>query len=238
MVSEGKHRTLLSRRVDRFRLLGSNAACFPRKSDHAMEAKTRTEHPESHEYFPLPWTTHFLACMLAGARRLRTLLSSTQASISRSRIAIGSPVLASSCRSMSSTMLTSVKTVAPYGAWKSPISAELLTEKNVSFGEIAVTSCSNSTSKVVFVENRPQESGRAALLKMVIDCKTLDIKGGDTKEEDLTRGKYNVRSGVHEYGGGAVATSGKDDLFFTDYKTFDVFQITGEGEARKLTPGE
>lgn len=128
------------------------------------------------------------------------------------------------------------KTVAPYGAWKSPITADLLTQKNVSFGEIAVTSCSASSADVVFVEKRPQEKGRAALVKNTINLATLQVE--KPVERDLIGEALNVRSGVHEYGGGALATSGKDKVLLTDFVTFGVFEVDGESEPRKLTPGK
>lgn len=137
---------------------------------------------------------------------------------------------------MSSTVEEKGKVIAPYGTWTSPITADLLTQKSVSFGEIAVTRKSTSSAEIVFVENRPQEGGRAALMKKTIDL--IKLTAEDSKEEkDLTKGKYNARSGVHEYGGGALASSGEDKLLFTDYSTFGVFEVVGEGEPKELTAG-
>lgn len=139
-------------------------------------------------------------------------------------------------RNMSSFTAEKSKTVAPYGAWKSPITADLLTQKNVRLGEIAVTRTSGSSAEIVFVENRPQEGGRAALVKRTIDLATLSPN--ESKNEiDLTKEKYNARSGVHEYGGGSMASSGDDKLLFTDYNTFAVFEVKGEEEPKKLTAG-
>jgi hypothetical protein len=143
---------------------------------------------------------------------------------------------------MSTEKLTNSKIVSPYGAWKSPITAEILTQKNVGFGEIAVIYSDEDIADIVFVENRPQEGGRAALVKKTIDLRTLEVrknKGEDKGEEiDLTRGKHNARSGVHEYGGGAMTSPRRDTLIYTDYKTFDLYEVEREGEPHKLSPSE
>lgn len=130
------------------------------------------------------------------------------------------------------------KIVAPYGTWKSPITADILTQKKVVFGEIAIISNNELVADIAFVENRPQEGGRAALVKKTIDLQKLQIKTGSNEEVDLTKGKHNVRSGVHEYGGGALKSSRQGAVVYTDYKSFDVFEVEGEGEPRKLTSGK
>lgn len=104
------------------------------------------------------------------------------------------------------------RTIAPYGTWKSPITPQLLTSKAISFGEIATLTGSSSPSSIVFTENRPSEKGRTALVSLEWPLE----KSGPG--EDLTRGNHNARSGVHEYGGGAIATSNADgSIIFTDY---------------------
>ncbi|UZJ54221.1 hypothetical protein CBS101457_003541 [Exobasidium rhododendri] len=136
---------------------------------------------------------------------------------------------------MSTEKVASSITVAPYGAWKSPISAEILTQKNVAFGEIAVANCTGAKADVVFVENRPQEAGRAALIRKTIDLHTLQVEDVEGEEIDLTRGLHNARSGVHEYGGGAMMSPRRNTVMYTDYKSFNVFEVENEGEPQKLT---
>jgi hypothetical protein len=113
------------------------------------------------------------------------------------------------------------RTIAPYGTWKSPITPELLTSKAISFGELATSSLSkaHSASHLIFVENRPQEQGRASVVRWSLDKATsTTAQVGD----DLTQAKYNARSGIHEYGGGALAASSNDgSVIFTDYKPSD-----------------
>lgn len=109
------------------------------------------------------------------------------------------------------------RTVAPYGTWTSPITPEILTKSSISFGEIAVVN-SASSSHLVYVENRPEEKGRAALVS-----RDLRSKDRQTTGFDLTRGRYNTRSAVHEYGGGALAAGPEDSgvVVFSSYKPND-----------------
>ncbi|PWN21138.1 alpha/beta-hydrolase [Microstroma glucosiphilum] len=129
------------------------------------------------------------------------------------------------------------RTIAPYGTWKSPITPELLTSKAVTFGELAVPSLSKSpsASHLIFIENRPQEQGRAAVIRWSLDKSTSTTA---QVGQDLTLAKFNARSGVHEYGGGAVAASSVDgSVIFTDYKPNDwgVYRVK---DATTSTPSE
>lgn len=110
--------------------------------------------------------------------------------------------------------LGSRRTIAPYGTWSSPITPELLTSKAISFGELlTLPNPQGKASHLFYIENRPSEKGRAALISHNL---------ASAISTDLTRGQYNARSGVHEYGGGALAGSQKDgSVIFTDYKPND-----------------
>jgi dipeptidyl aminopeptidase/acylaminoacyl peptidase len=78
-------------------------------------------------------------------------------------------------------------TIAPYGAWRSPITAELVTDAHVGLGQPAL-----DRDLVYWTEARPQEDGRVVLVRQ-------DRHG----RADATPAGFNVRSRVHEYGGGA-----------------------------------
>jgi dipeptidyl aminopeptidase/acylaminoacyl peptidase len=79
-------------------------------------------------------------------------------------------------------------TIAPYGSWKSPLGAEKIASKSLGLGQIAVEG-----EEIYWSENRAAEEGR-----MVIVCR---LKNGETV--DVTPEPFNVRTRVHEYGGGA-----------------------------------
>ncbi|MBJ7449805.1 MAG: S9 family peptidase [Parachlamydiales bacterium] len=78
---------------------------------------------------------------------------------------------------------------APYGEWVSPLTAELMVSKNIQLQEMAV-----ADDGIYWIEGRPTEKGRAAL----VFCHKSGLK------EDL-QPAISLRSRVHEYGGGAMA---------------------------------
>jgi hypothetical protein len=92
------------------------------------------------------------------------------------------------------------KTVAPYGSWRSPISIERCAEAGESWFSYAVVDLDDEG--VVWIEPRPAEGGRAALMRA----------RRDGTREELTPAGFDARSRVHEYGGGAVWRLG--DAFF------------------------
>ena len=88
--------------------------------------------------------------------------------------------------------MTSVATVAPYGTWTSPISSSTVAEQGVRLGFVALDG-----DDVYWLEGRPHEGGRNALVKRSADGTIADVTPRD----------HNVRTRVHEYGGGAFIVS-------------------------------
>ena len=80
--------------------------------------------------------------------------------------------------------------IAPYGAWQSPVSTEMLTSGALRFVEIDVDG-----DDIYWVESRPDEQGRYAVMRR--------SAAGDTTE--VTGPEHSARTLVHEYGGGALA---------------------------------
>ncbi|TMD55513.1 MAG: S9 family peptidase, partial [Chloroflexi bacterium] len=83
--------------------------------------------------------------------------------------------------------------IAPYGSWKSPITAEMtIAGKNVAdpigFGQIALDG-----QDVYWIESRPEEQGRSVVMQRKADGTVVE----------RTPAPFNVRTRVHEYGGGA-----------------------------------
>jgi dipeptidyl aminopeptidase/acylaminoacyl peptidase len=91
-----------------------------------------------------------------------------------------------------------VPTVAPYGSWRSPIGGDLVAAGGVSLDEVRVAG-----ESVLWLEGRPLEGGREVVCRAAA--------GGGV--EDLTPEGFNVRSRVHEYGGGAYAVHDTTVLF-------------------------
>jgi dienelactone hydrolase len=78
--------------------------------------------------------------------------------------------------------------VAPYGTWTSPLSAATVAAAGLRLGAVQLDG-----TDVYWLEGRPQEGGRYALVKCSADGTITDVTPRD----------INVRTRVHEYGGGA-----------------------------------
>jgi len=92
------------------------------------------------------------------------------------------------------------KRKAPCGAWPSPISADAVAEGSVRLGGLALDG-----DDVYWVESRPSEQGRLALLRK-----------REGVIEEVVRAPFSVRTRVHEYGGGAFAVAGGVVIFAND----------------------
>ncbi len=89
----------------------------------------------------------------------------------------------------------------PYGSWKSPITSDLIVSGGIRLGGIQVDG-----EAIYWLEGRPSENGRNALVKW----------SADEGIEEMTPAGYNIRSRVHEYGGGAF-TVHDDTLYFSNF---------------------
>jgi dipeptidyl aminopeptidase/acylaminoacyl peptidase len=84
--------------------------------------------------------------------------------------------------------------IAPYGSWSSPISAESLTESAVGIDEVTFDG-----DDLYWLQSDPADGGRVSLWRS---------PGGSREEiNEVTPAPFNVRSRVHEYGGGAYAVA-------------------------------
>ncbi len=77
---------------------------------------------------------------------------------------------------------------SPYGSWKSPITSDLIVADTIGLGELRLDG-----DDVYWSELRPTEGGRSVIVK----------RTPDGQIQDVTPAPFNVRSRVHEYGGGA-----------------------------------
>ncbi|MBF2063481.1 MAG: S9 family peptidase [Calothrix sp. C42_A2020_038] len=78
--------------------------------------------------------------------------------------------------------------VAPYGSWKSPITTDLITGTIIGLGQIVIDG-----DDIYWSELRPTEKGRNVIVRCAPDGNICDV----------TPDGFNVRTRVHEYGGGA-----------------------------------
>ncbi|MFA4966490.1 MAG: hypothetical protein WC709_12775, partial [Thermoleophilia bacterium] len=133
------------------------------------------------------------------------------------------------------------RVVAPYGSWRSPITARLIAEAGIGLGCLQVAGGS-----LFWVEMRPLEGGRYVIVRRAPDGPVADV---------IPAGR-NARTLVHEYGGGmyAVHAAGRDPYPHSDpnpdpgltvvwsefadqrlYRT-DLLPDGSWSEARALTP--
>ena len=114
---------------------------------------------------------------------------------------------------------TAAVQTAPFGSWKSPVTAELIVGETIRLGQPRVLD-----DDVFWIEGRPQEQGRNVL----VWC------SADGRMTDLTPAPLNVRSRAHEYGGGAF-TVGRKAGFFTNDADQQVWRIRADEAPQPLT---
>ena len=114
------------------------------------------------------------------------------------------------------------KRIAPYGAWDSPVTTDLVAGKTVGLGALQA-----DEGALYWLESRPNENGRSVLVR----------RGSDGRIEDLTPAPLNVASRVHEYGGGAYLVEG-GRVVFSDKATGAVWLIDGDAPARQIAAVE
>jgi dipeptidyl aminopeptidase/acylaminoacyl peptidase len=90
---------------------------------------------------------------------------------------------------------------APYGTWKSPLTAARVTAGTLRFDHLVLDG-----QNVYWAEGRASEGGRS----VVVRCTP------DGKMRDLTPAGFNVRTRVHEYGGSAYIVD-RDVAFFSNF---------------------
>jgi dipeptidyl aminopeptidase/acylaminoacyl peptidase len=108
------------------------------------------------------------------------------------------------------------KTRAPYGTWESPVTAEMVARAGISlFGAWL------EDGVVWWLEGRPAEGGRIVLVQAT--------PGGEPT--DVTPEGFNVRTMVHEYGGGAYCVH-DGTVYFSNFDDQRLYrQVLGEAPA-------
>ncbi|WCN36748.1 S9 family peptidase [Aneurinibacillus uraniidurans] len=91
---------------------------------------------------------------------------------------------------------------APYGSWVSPITADHVVAGGISFRQIAVDETS-----VYWVESRPEENGRYAIVRYTLAT-------GETA--DILPSEFSARTLVYEYGGASIAAE-EGIVYFSNY---------------------
>jgi dipeptidyl aminopeptidase/acylaminoacyl peptidase len=108
---------------------------------------------------------------------------------------------------------------APYGSWKSPITADLIVAGTIGLGQIALDG-----ENVYWTEGRPAEGGRNVIVRRTADGKIAD----------MTPSPFNVRTRVHEYGGGTFTVS-NGTVYFSNFGDQRLYRQTPGSEPQPLT---
>jgi hypothetical protein len=111
--------------------------------------------------------------------------------------------------------------IAPYGSWKSPITSELIVGQTIALGAPLLDG-----RDVYWCEGRPLEGGCVAVVRRTPDGAIRDI----------TSPPFNVRSRVHEYGGGAYMVH-QGTVYFSSFTDNRVYALTSGTEPRPITVG-
>jgi len=108
---------------------------------------------------------------------------------------------------------------APCGSWESPITAQSIASGAVLFSELFLA----PQGTLYWLERRPQEKGRVALLSW----------NEEEGEKELLPKEFNVRTRVHEYGGGALLVD-EERVFFVNDADQQVYCLE-RGKIRQVT---
>jgi dipeptidyl aminopeptidase/acylaminoacyl peptidase len=109
---------------------------------------------------------------------------------------------------------------APYGSWKSPITADLIVAGSIGLGSVQLDG-----DDIYWIEMRPAEKGRYVVVRRTPDGQTSDV----------TPAPFNVRSRVHEYGGGAYTIS-DGEIFFCNFADQRLYRQRIGEQPQPVTP--
>jgi dipeptidyl aminopeptidase/acylaminoacyl peptidase len=112
--------------------------------------------------------------------------------------------------------------VAPYGSWRSPIAPADVARGGRRLGSATIA----ADGAVWWAEGRPAEGGRSALMRRPA--------GGEP--EEVTPAGANVRTRVHEYGGGAWKLLGSELVVYVDFADQRAYRLELGGEPVAITP--
>ena len=110
--------------------------------------------------------------------------------------------------------------IAPYGTWTSPISAKTVAEQGLRLGFVALDG-----DDIYWLEGRPQEGGRNVVVR----------RRADGTVADATPPDHNVRTRVHEYGGGAYVVS-NGVIYYSNFADQRVYRIGGSAARHTSAP--
>lgn len=112
------------------------------------------------------------------------------------------------------------KIVSSYGSWKSPITSDLITSETIGLGEIV-----QDSNDIYWLEMRPAEGGRYVIVRR--------MSNGQIK--DVTSPQFNVRTRVHEFGGGAFTVK-EGTVYFSNFNDQRLYRQNNTNQPQSITP--
>jgi dipeptidyl aminopeptidase/acylaminoacyl peptidase len=109
---------------------------------------------------------------------------------------------------------------APYGSWLSPLTSDLLVAGTVRLDQICL-----DNRNVYWLEGRPTEGGRYVIVR----------RSPNGVLTDMTPAPYNVRTRVHEYGGGSYIVA-NDIIYFSNYADQRLYRQEPGQQPQPITP--
>ncbi len=113
----------------------------------------------------------------------------------------------------------SASNIRSFGSWRSPITADIVARGALSFSELQVDG-----SDVYWLEGRPHENGRSVIVQ----------RSADGKQMDAVPQGFNVRSAVHEYGGGSYAVR-SGEIYFTNWDDQCIYRASANTLPKPVT---
>ena len=110
-------------------------------------------------------------------------------------------------------------TLAPYGSWASPLSAEALAAGGINFSDLR-----SANGRLYWVENVPARGGEVALFSF-----------GDGVTTQITPNGANVRTRVHEYGGAPFIVVG-DTIYYSQLSDQRLYELKPGATPTPVTP--
>ncbi len=117
-------------------------------------------------------------------------------------------------------MTTSKPTIAPYGSWRSPITADAIVAESIGIGQVAIDG-----DAILWTEGRPSEGGRNVIVRLTPDGTIAEVNPAP----------FNARTRVHEYGGGAWIADG-GTVWFSNFDDQRIYRLEPDGEPQPITP--
>jgi Tol biopolymer transport system component len=111
------------------------------------------------------------------------------------------------------------KRTGNFGSWSSPITADTVAAETVLLGDPRLDS-----GDVYWTEGRPSEGGRTVVV----------VRHSDGSVRDVTLAPFDVRSRVHEYGGGAYQVD-SSTIYFVNFGDQQIYSQTLGGAPVRIT---